>query len=112
MRSIFLLLSFSPILISYGQKLQAYQLFNKEGKKVDFEKMVSTLSEKDVILFGELHNDPISHWMQLELTKKMHEKGNIAMGGEMFEQDNQNAVNSYLSGALDDEGLDLSLIHI
>ncbi|PHR50118.1 MAG: iron-regulated protein [Fluviicola sp.] len=106
MRSIFLLLSFSPILISYGQKLQAYQLFNKEGKKVDFEKMVSTLSEKDVILFGELHNDPISHWMQLELTKKMHEKGNIAMGGEMFEQDNQNAVNSYLSGALDDEGLD------
>ena len=36
----------------------------------------------------------------------MHEKGDIAIGGEMFERDNQSAVNSYLSGALDDEGLD------
>jgi uncharacterized iron-regulated protein len=68
--------------------------------------MVKSLSEKDIILFGELHNNPISHWMQLELTKAMHEKGEIAVGAEMFEHDNQQAINSYLSGALDDEGLD------
>lgn len=92
--------------MSFGQELNAYQLYNKEGKKVDFQKMVKSLSEKDVILFGELHNDPIAHWLQLELTKEMHKLKDIAMGAEMFERDNQSAINSYLSGALDDKGLD------
>jgi len=92
--------------MSFGQELQAYQLYNNKGKKVSFQKMVKSLSEKDVILFGELHNDPIAHWMQLELTKEMHELRDIAMGAEMFERDNQNAVNSYLSGTIDDNGLD------
>jgi uncharacterized iron-regulated protein len=104
-RSILLLFSLNILIFSFGQELEAYQLYNKEGKKVDFGKMVKSLSEKDVILFGELHNDPIAHWMQLELTKKMHEKGEIAMGAEMFERDNQGAIYSYLSGALDDKGL-------
>jgi len=105
-RGILFIFSFSFLFYSFGQELRAYQLYNKEGKKVDFGKMVKSLSEKDIILFGELHNDPIAHWMQLELTKKMHEKGDIAMGAEMFERDNQNAINSYLSGAIDQKGLD------
>lgn len=105
-RGVLLITALSTLFFSFGQELQAYQLYDKEGKKVSFEKMVKYLSDKDIILFGELHNDPIAHWMQLELTKKMHEKGDIAMGAEMFEQDNQGAVNSYLSGALDDKGLD------
>jgi len=105
-RVFLLFFSMSILLMSFGQELQAYQLYNNKGKKVSFQKMVKSLSEKDVILFGELHNDPIAHWMQLELTKEMHELRDIAMGAEMFERDNQNAVDSYLSGTIDDNGLD------
>jgi uncharacterized iron-regulated protein len=101
-----LLFSLGVVIYSYGQELQAYQLYNKEGKKVTFEIMVKDLSEKNVILFGELHNNPITHWMQLELTKRLDKKQDIAMGAEMFESDNQNEINSYMSGALDDKGLD------
>lgn len=105
-RASLLIFSFSFLCIAFGQEVQAYQLYNKEGKKVDFEKMVEVLSEKEIILFGELHNDPIAHWMQLELTKKMHENGHIAMGAEMFERDNQSVINSYLEETIDQKGLD------
>lgn len=107
-RASLLILSLCFLSFAFGQDLKAYQLYNKEGKKVDFEKMVKALSEKEVILFGELHNDPIAHWMQLELTKKMHAKHQVALGAEMFERDNQNAINRYLDGDIDQKGLDTS----
>lgn len=105
-RGILFIFSLSFVLFSFGQELSAYQLYNKEGKKVDFGKMVKSLNEKDVILFGELHNDPIAHWMQLKLTKKLDENRDLAMGAEMFERDNQTAINHYLSGEIDAKGLD------
>lgn len=105
-RGVLLFFSFNLVLFSFGQELSAYQLYNKAGKKVDFGKMVKSLSEKDVILFGELHNDPIAHWMQLELTKKLDENRGLTLGAEMFERDNQLAINRYLSGEIDAKGLD------
>jgi uncharacterized iron-regulated protein len=50
-----------------AQELEAYRLYDEAGKEVDFGKMSASLSKSDVILFGELHNDPIGHWLQLEL---------------------------------------------
>lgn len=105
-RGVLLFFSINLVFLSFGQELSAYQLYNKSGKKVDFGRMVKSLSEKDVILFGELHNDPIAHWMQLELTKKLAENRGLAMGAEMFERDNQTAINRYLSGDIDAKGLD------
>ena len=51
----------------FGQK-QAYVIYNHKGKKVSYEKMKKTLVKKDIVLFGEYHNNPISHWLQYELT--------------------------------------------
>ena len=52
------------------------------------------------MLFGENHNDPISHWLQLELTKSLHEKHgkNLMLGAEMLEADNQVILDEYLLG--------------
>jgi uncharacterized iron-regulated protein len=79
---------------------QAYMLFNSKGKESSYKNLVKEAEKVDVILFGELHNNPISHWLQLELTQKLHElKGaNLVLGGEMFETDNQIIINEYLSG--------------
>jgi uncharacterized iron-regulated protein len=86
----------------------AYILYNAQGKKVSFEKMVKHLQRQDVVLFGELHNNPISHWLELEVTQACAENRNIVLGAEMFEQDNQQALTSYVNGKLTAKGLDSS----
>ena len=59
--------------------------------------MLKKLKEKDVILFGEFHDNPISHWLQYELTSDMHEERKLVLGAEMFEADNQSSLSDYIS---------------
>lgn len=68
--------------------------------------MIREQQKKDIVLFGEFHNNPISHWLQLELTKDLYGKRDLILGAEMFEADNQTALNDYLSGKIDQKGLD------
>lgn len=80
----------------------AYFLFGKEGKAVKYEKMLKQLETADIVLFGELHNNPIAHWLQLELTKDLYEfKGDeLILGAEMFESDNQLILDEYITGVI------------
>ena len=76
----------------------AYQIYTKEGKMVKYSKMMKSLKEADVVFFGEQHNNPICHWLQLEVTRDLHEAhtSNLVLGAEMFERDNQLLVDEYL----------------
>jgi uncharacterized iron-regulated protein len=78
----------------------AYRLFREDGKKVKYEKMLEEAAEADIVLFGEYHTNPISHWLQLELSRDLHElKGEtLILGAEMFESDNQLILDEYLAG--------------
>lgn len=80
----------------------SYFLFDKQGKPVKYEKMVKQLKDADIVLFGESHDNPISHWLQLELTKDLFDLkiGNLILGAEMFESDNQVILNEYLAGII------------
>lgn len=102
---LFLLLSLSIEHVVAQQK-PAYILYTATGKKVSYKKMIKALSEKDIVLFGELHNNPISHWLELSVAKDCGELRDLVLGAEMFEQDNQRALNLYLQGKIDDKGLD------
>jgi len=68
--------------------------------------MFKTLKQKDIVLFGEFHNNPIAHWLQLEVTKDLGENRKLILGAEMFEQDNQVALNAYIQGKISARGLD------
>ena len=105
---IFLLIAiiFSGFVIA--QQKPAYVLYNAKGKKVSYKKMIATLEKKDIVLFGEFHNNPISHWLQLELSKDLGAKRKLTMGAEMFEQDNQQALDAYLQGKISAKGFDSS----
>ena len=83
---------------AFAQK-PAYQLFRENGKKVKYEKMLEAAAKADIVLFGEYHTNPISHWMQIELTKDLYsEKGeDLVLGAEMFETDNQLILDEYLN---------------
>jgi uncharacterized iron-regulated protein len=90
----------------FSQQKPAYILYNAKGKKVDYEKMIRILAEKDIVLFGEFHNNPIAHWLQLEVTTSLKQKRELVLGAEMFEQDNQEALDLYIQGKIKAKGLD------
>ena len=80
----------------------AYYLFNKAGKDIKYEKMLKEAEDADIVLFGESHDNPISHWLQLELTKDLYDlkKNNLVLGAEMFESDNQVILDEYLDSLI------------
>lgn len=87
---------------SFKNDKPAYRIYNAQGKTVKFKNLVKDALEADIVFFGELHNNPICHWLQLELTKSLYaEKGNnLILGAEMFEADNQLLLDEYLSGKI------------
>lgn len=80
--------------------IEAYRIYDRTGKAYSFEEMSSKLSKNDVILFGEMHNNPIDHWLQLELIKHLHKTEKLTLGAEMFERDNQLLLSEYLLGTI------------
>jgi len=90
----------------FGQNKPAYKLYNVKGHKVSYQNMIKKLRKANVVLFGEYHNNPISHWLELEVTKDIYKTKNLVLGAEMFEADNQTALNNYLSGKITEKGLD------
>lgn len=83
-----------------AQDKVAFELYNQKGKKVKYKKMVKDLADGDMVFFGEYHTNPISHWLQIEMTKSFHKiKGEkLFFGAEMFENNNQLVMNEYLAG--------------
>ncbi|WP_420460500.1 ChaN family lipoprotein [Neolewinella sp.] len=82
---------------------QAYALFGKSGKEVSYKKMLRELQEADVILFGEYHNNPIAHWLELVVAGDLRA---YDLGLEMFETDEQDALDRFMSDSLTVEQLD------
>lgn len=102
--SLFFLFS---VLTVAAQDLPAYVVFTKNGKKTSFSKLEKASLQKEFVFFGELHNNPIAHWLQLELLKSLHQKhdSSLVLGAEMFEADNQEGLNEYLAGKIDEKGI-------
>jgi uncharacterized iron-regulated protein len=83
----------------------AYRLFDPKGKETGYDRLLKAAQEADVVLFGELHDNPIIHWLQLELTQDLYKikKENLVLGAEMFEADDQVAINEYLQGKISEK---------
>ncbi len=90
----------------WAQDKPSYQLFNKKGQKVSYGKLLKAAAKSEVVLFGEYHNNAVSHWLELELTKDLAEQGKVVLGAEMLEADNQRQLDSYLNGEITQKQLD------
>lgn len=90
---------------SFNADKPAYRLYDSNGKLVEYNVMTDSLKNADIILFGEFHDNPISHWLQYEVTYDLNKltKGKLVMGAEMFEADNQTGVDNYLIGKTDEK---------
>jgi len=94
----FLLISL--LTLSFKGDKNAFTVFNDIGGKESYDKILKKAAKADIILFGELHDNPINHWLQLELTKDIFEQINedVVLGAEMYESDDQLIINEYLGG--------------
>lgn len=85
---------------TFAQELEAFRIYDAKGKKVSYQKMVSQLAANQVVLFGEFHDNPIAHWMELNLLldlNKKHAGSKMAVGFEMFELHQVKALQDYSS---------------
>ena len=94
---LFFLILFATIGQSMATK-PAYRIFDAAGDSISYEQMLEALRAEDIVFFGELHNNPIAHWLQFELTRDMHSTSqrNLVLGAEMFEADDQLILDEYL----------------
>jgi uncharacterized iron-regulated protein len=97
-----ILFFFAFSLQSFSQDIPAYKVFTGDGKKADYEDIIKEILKADVIFFGELHDNPIAHWLELEITKSLYSaKGkNLFLSAEMFETDNQLLIDEYFAGII------------
>ena len=95
-------------IISVAQDKKAYQIFDKKGKKSSYDKVLKAREKTDVVLFGEIHDNSVVHWLQLEFTKDLAQRKSLVLGAEMLEADNQKQVNQYLNGEINQKQLDSS----
>lgn len=98
---IFLSLIF-PALFAFKSDKPAYFIFDKKGKEAKFKEMIKEASASDVVLFGELHNDPLCHWLELETAISLFENSGdkLVLAAEMFETDNQLLIDEYFTGLI------------
>lgn len=87
---------------AYTQDKPAYKVFTGEGKKADYGDIIKDAMKADVVFFGELHDNPIAHWLELEITKSLHAEKDkdLVLAAEMFETDNQILIDEYFSGLI------------
>lgn len=80
----------------------AYRLFDKEGKEIAYKDMIRQLAKYDVVFLGEIHNCPITHWLEYEITRSLYaiHKDKLTIGEEMMESDNQLILDEYMQGKI------------
>ena len=98
-----------PVFLSLKNDKPAYILYDSSGKKVAFSKMIKAFQKKEIILFGEIHNNPIAHWLQLELAIELKKSNHLILGAEMFESDNQEGLDLYLKDSITNIELDTTV---
>jgi len=107
MKNLVLLLSFIVGSFHTFAQEKTFQVFTSSGKKVKVAYMFNEVQKSQVVIFGELHNNPISHWFELKLYKNLYAKdSNVVLSLEMFERDNQFVLNRFVEKEISRKQLD------
>lgn len=105
-RIVLILLSSILTLSSLAQDGETYRIFTSAGKEVSYDKMIRGLDSGEIIFFGELHNNALAHWLELQVLKALYDQHkDMVLGMEMFEADDQVVLDEYLSGDIQEKHL-------
>lgn len=80
----------------------AYLIYNKNGNVVSYQSLKVQSANSDLVFFGELHNNTIAHWLQIELLQDLASDTarSTLVGMEMFEADQQLLIDEYFAGMI------------
>jgi uncharacterized iron-regulated protein len=105
MKNILVLCLLFVSLVVFGQK-RAFEIYDHKGDKTTYQALVDQALQKEVVLFGEFHDNPIHHWLQLELVIDLQKQNQqLTLGAEMMEADNQLVIDEYLAGMISEKKL-------
>ena len=92
----------------FAQDFPAYKIFDSEGNETTYSVMITQLSSADMVFFGELHNNTIAHWLELNVTKSLFELKNdkLILGAEMFEADGQVIFDEYFNDIISEKSFE------
>lgn len=96
--------TFCSISVAQGE---AYQFFSNEGKKLSFQDVLKKSYKSDVTFFGELHNNSLAHWLQLQVLKDMAENDpELVLAAEFFERDDQLNIDEWFAGKITEKNFE------
>jgi uncharacterized iron-regulated protein len=80
----------------------AYLIYSKNGNVVSYQSLMVQSKNSDLIFFGELHNNAIAHWLQVEMLNDLSDDTSkeTSVGMEMFEADQQLLIDEYFAGLI------------
>lgn len=98
-RLILLILSFVLAAFHSIEEKPAYLIYTSDGETILYSELLDQILNYDLIFFGELHNDPIAHWLQFEIARDLiaDTTRQTHIGMEMFEADQQILINEYFN---------------
>jgi uncharacterized iron-regulated protein len=71
---------------------------------IDLETLAGRVASAEVVLFGEFHDDPGTHQLQLALLEALaRRRHQVLLSLEMFERDVQPVLDAYLAGEITEE---------
>lgn len=100
--NVFFIILFLPLLPLNVYADNTFYALNVSNKKiVSLKKLVDELSNADVIVVGELHNEERHHKFQLKLIEELNSrKRHIAVALEMFRYENQQVLDDWFFGRI------------
>ncbi|MFA7116474.1 MAG: ChaN family lipoprotein [Bacteroidales bacterium] len=92
----------SQKIISYTTNLPAYVIYDSEGNTVTYDEMMKSLELRQVVFFGEIHNDAMSHWLEKLVLRDLYNihDNNLVVGCEMWESNGQALIDSLATGEI------------
>ncbi len=95
-----------------------FRIFTGAGEPASLEDLTQAMTEAEAVLVGETHTDPVGHWIEAELLRRMlewygagEESGalrTVALSLEMFERDVQSVLDEYLQDLITEEQFEAS----
>lgn len=103
---LFLFISFNAF--SQDSLSSHYKIYDAKTRQlISTDRIIEDMNSADVLFFGEEHNDSAGHYLENRIFRELHARygSQVALSLEMFETDNQQPLNDYLAGFIDESRL-------
>lgn len=87
---------------------ETYIVYDRNGKEVSLEDIITLAKDKPMIFFGELHDQTFAHQAEYDLLKGLFERyqQKVVLGMEMFEADVQPIIDEYFLSSINQKSFE------